>query len=156
MNATTLSDRPMRVAVIDDDSIDQQVVTRAFRKLECEHVIDTASNGEDGLELLRRWAIEAPDIPFVVLLDLRMPRMDGFEFLEHVRRDPDLRNSVIFVYTTSTLEDDRDRAYGFNVAGYIVKPQNGAEVRKVAELIERYRTTVSLPIRRRNDGRPAT
>jgi CheY-like chemotaxis protein len=58
----------------------------------------------------------------MVLLDLNMPRMNGIEFLEAIRQDPQLKTVPVVVLTTSSAEEDRLNAYRHNVAGYIVKP----------------------------------
>jgi len=59
--------------------------------------------------------------PYIILLDLNMPRMSGIEFLEVIRHDDALRDTVVFVLTTSKADEDRTAAYKKHVAGYIVK-----------------------------------
>lgn len=83
--------------------------------------------------------------PYLILLDLNMPRMNGIEFLEEVRKDADLRDSIIFVLTTS--DDDRDKvaAYDKNVAGYIVKAKAGEDFLKLIEMLDNYLTFVEFP-----------
>ena len=75
-----------------------------------------------------------------------MPVMNGFEFLEELRSDQKIRDSVIFVMTTSNSEIDRARTYEKNVAGYIVKSNVGPSFKKAVELLDNYWTTVTLPI----------
>jgi CheY-like chemotaxis protein len=60
--------------------------------------------------------------PVVVLLDLKMPRMDGLEVLKHVKSDPDLRRIPIVALTSSREEQDIVRSYDFGVNAYVVKP----------------------------------
>lgn len=83
--------------------------------------------------------------PFVVLLDLNMPRMTGIEFLREVRMDPKLRSTIVFVLTTSNDEQDRRASYDLNVAGYLVKDDVGPDYARVLELLERYSNTVTFP-----------
>jgi CheY-like chemotaxis protein len=71
--------------------------------------------------------------------------MNGFEFMEEIRGDQNLHESVIFVLTTSDNEHDRARAYAKNIAGYMVKSAVGPHFSKLASLLDNYRSTVKLP-----------
>ena len=83
--------------------------------------------------------------PRVVVLDLNKPRMDGFEFLKHLRADPLLRDDVVFVLTTSDTDNDRVRAYHENIAGYMVKAAIGPRFSRLANLLVSYQSAVNLP-----------
>lgn len=112
------SSRP-RVLLVEDDHIDIETVRRALKRGDIEIDLVVAHNGIEGLDVLRSADMKGP---MTVLLDLNMPRMNGFEFLDILRADPDLKMHQVFVLTTSS--DDRDllAAYERMVAGYIVKP----------------------------------
>jgi CheY-like chemotaxis protein len=108
--------------------------------------ITTAQDGREALDILRnRHATLSIKRPFVVLLDLNMPRMNGFEFLEEVRADEELKASVIFILTTSDSDADRSRAYNDNIAGYMVKSAVGPQFSKLASLLQNYEAAVRLP-----------
>jgi len=81
----------------------------------------------------------------LIILDLKMPRMDGHEFLEELRQDPELMNTVVFVMTTSDNSEDREKAYGKNVAGYIVKSDPVGSFRRAVDLLNHYWHVVDLP-----------
>ena len=81
----------------------------------------------------------------IVLLDLNMPRMDGFQFLEELRGDPKLRRTVVFVLSTSARDQDRARAYDEQVAGYMVKSSVGPQFARLAEFMNHYAGTQNLP-----------
>ena len=136
----------LNLLLVDDDDVAAESVTRSLRKhnVPCEPV--WAENGEVALQILRN---EHPDKhvsePRIILLDLNMPRMNGFEFLEELRHDSKLRSSVVFVLTTSDAESDRTRAYHENIAGYMVKAAVGPQFAKLATLIADYCTSVKLP-----------
>jgi CheY-like chemotaxis protein len=83
--------------------------------------------------------------PRVTLLDLNMPRMNGFEFLQHLRADPDLCDDVVFVLTTSDADTDRVRAYHEHIAGYMVKAAVGPQFSRLAQLLELYHRAIRLP-----------
>jgi len=81
--------------------------------------------------------------PYLMLVDLRLPRMDGLELIRTIRADPALSRAVIFVLTTSDREKDKLQAYDANVAGYIVKGDTGADFRQLMQLLEYYLLIVS-------------
>jgi DNA-binding NarL/FixJ family response regulator len=83
--------------------------------------------------------------PYLVTLDLNMPRMDGFEFLEEVRNDPSLQRAVIFVLSTSDSPKDVAAAYSANIAGYIVKDDLGDSFTRALNMIDIYTKVVELP-----------
>jgi DNA-binding NarL/FixJ family response regulator len=83
--------------------------------------------------------------PYVVLLDLNMPRMNGFEFLRELRMDKELRNTVVFVLTTSGSPAERASAYEENIAGYIVKSGVGPQLSGLARFLIEYRSAILLP-----------
>ena len=136
---------PVKILLVEDDDVDAEMVVRGFRNHRIENPITTAENGIEGLKILRRNGRERFSKPFLTLLDLNMPAMNGFEFLDELRDDALLRDSIVFVLTTSNAETDRARSYAKNVAGYIVKSDVGPSFKKAVELIDHYWTTVTLP-----------
>ncbi len=136
---------PVKILLVDDDDVDAEMVVRGFRNHKIGNPITTAENGIEGLKILRRNGHEPFAKPFLILLDLNMPGMNGFEFLDELRDDPVLRDSIVFVLTTSNAEIDRARTYRKNVAGYIVKSDVGPSFKKAVDLIDHYWTTVTLP-----------
>lgn len=131
------------ILLVDDDEVDVMGVERAFRQARLHNRIVVAANGEEALDKLRDGS-SVPK-PYLILLDLNMPRMSGIEFLEQTRRDPRLHPSVIFVLTTSNAEEDRKKAYQHNIAGYIVKDADSDTFLNTAALLEHYAKTVELP-----------
>ncbi len=134
------------ILLVDDDDVAAESVVRSLRKHAMDFPVVLARDGLEALEILRG---DHTDLiierPYLVLLDLNMPRMDGFEFLHEVRNDNNLRDSIIFVLTTSDADSDRTRAYHENIAGYMVKSAVGPQFAKLASLLDNYRSTVSLP-----------
>lgn len=132
----------LNVLVVDDDEVDTLGIKRAFRGAKTVNSIVTAVDGREALEKLRSGKINKP---CMVLLDLNMPRMNGFEFLDELRKDKRLKNTVIFVLTTSPDANDRARAYDRNVAGYIIKSGVENSFVDTAALFDQYARTVDLP-----------
>jgi CheY-like chemotaxis protein len=85
------------------------------------------------------------ETPFLILLDLNMPRMGGIEFLKELRGDPELRRTLVFVMTTSAAEEDRERAYEYNVAGYVLKDRPRQTFVQSIAALESYWRTIELP-----------
>ena len=123
-------DRPQPLVMVVDDSITMRKVTsRVLERNDYEVV--TAKDGLDAVEKL----IER--VPDVMLLDIEMPRMDGYELATHMKNDPRLREIPIIMITSRTGEKHRQRALEIGVERYLGKPYNEAELlRNVQELLE--------------------
>jgi CheY-like chemotaxis protein len=134
-----------KILIIDDDDIYSELVSRALRKAAPDIQVVAAEDGVEGIEALTGQARNPCKKPLLILLDINMPRMNGFEFLEAIRSEPSLRNHVVFMFTTSEAEEDRDRAYDFGVAGYIAKSRVGPGMSGMTELLKSYASTVILP-----------
>ena len=136
----------VNLLLVEDDDVDVQGFKRAFAKQRIGNPITVAQDGIEGLEHLRGTNGKARlPRPFIILLDLNMPRMDGIEFLETIRADDDLKDAIVFMITTSKAEEDKTRAYGLNVAGYIVKQDPVKTFLDAVALLEHYWKVVELP-----------
>jgi CheY-like chemotaxis protein len=129
----------VNILLVDDDEVDVQGLKRAFKKSKIGNPITVARDGIEALEILRG------ENGRERLLDLNMPRMNGIEFLEAVRADEGLRSAVVFMITTSKADEDRMRAYGHNVAGYIVKRDPANTFMEAVALLEHYWKVVEFP-----------
>ena len=138
-----MDDRSLNVLLVEDDQVDVMNVQRAFKKNNISNPLWTAGNGVEALDKLRSG--ELPLSRLLVLLDLNMPRMNGIEFLRHLRADPDLRHVPVVVLTTSSDERDRIDAYHLNVAGYIVKPVTFVNFCEAMATLNKYWTLVEMP-----------
>ena len=134
------------ILLVEDDEIDVRAVKLALRKEKITNPIHVANDGVEALEILRGEAGHEPiSRPFLVLLDLKMPRMNGLQFLKEIRADSDLRESIVFVLTTS--DDDRDKmaAYECNVAGYLLKDNAGGDFMNAVRMLEYFVISVQFP-----------
>ena len=135
----------VNVLLVDDDEIDVETVQRSFEEHQLTNPITHAKDGRQALEILRGENGAAFPRPYVILLDINMPRMNGLEFLDELRADPQFRDSVVFVLTTSDSERDRQAAYARHVAGYMVKSRVGYGFDAVTEMMQGYWKAVVLP-----------
>lgn len=133
----------INVLLVEDNMVDVMGIQRAFAQAKLKNRIVVASDGQDALEKMRDG--KSISKPYMVLLDLNMPRMNGIEFLQEIRRDQALKNTVVFVLTTSSTSEDKNRAYEQNVAGYIVKGRAESSFINTAELFDYYTKVVELP-----------
>jgi CheY-like chemotaxis protein len=116
-----------KILLVEDDYLDVISVKRALSKLGVEHELHVAHNGVDALAMLMGSASanNTPGEkvqPDIILLDMNMPKMNGLEFLEIVKKYYSLRDIKVFVMTTSSEEYDKSAAKRLGIAGYILKP----------------------------------
>jgi len=137
----------VRLLLVEDDDIDAEGVERALRKA---HVATPIVRAIGGIEALARLRGEdgGPPLrrPYLILLDLNMPRMDGLTFLDELRADPALSDSIVFVLTTSDADRDKAAAYRAHVAGYMLKSRVGKMFVNLVDLLNPYWRHVELPV----------
>jgi len=132
--------------LVDDDETDREMVRRSFKKEKVANPIIEAKDGIEALEKLRgEGGQDQVPYPYIILLDLKMPRMNGIEFLEELRKDPKLKSSVVFVMTSSNAHTDKIAAYNFNVAGYIIKGELYNGLTQLVLMLDHYWKIVQLP-----------
>lgn len=138
--------RDVNILLVDDDRVDVRAVTRALRKENLSNAVQVASDGVEALAMLRGEDGHQPlPRPYLILLDLKMPRMDGIQFLREIRRDERLSDSIIFVLTTSNSDEDKVAAYKQHIAGYLLKSDAGEGFLKLVKMLERFVVTVQFP-----------
>jgi CheY-like chemotaxis protein len=141
-----MNDKDVGVLLVEDDEVAVMAVRRALRKAEMRNHLTVARDGIEALEILRGTDEVAPlERPFIILLDLNLPRMSGHEFLDELREDEGLRDSVVFVLTTSDEHADKFQAYQRFVAGYIRKTPGEESYRNLMDLLAPYWKVVDLP-----------
>ena len=116
---------PISTVLVVDDDDNWCFVTKLFLKRSGKvHQIQTAQNGLEALNKLKEITASGEKLPEIVFLDLKMPVMDGFEFLEEVTKAPelDLSNTRIFICTSSLHPKDQERVSAYSIAGFIPKP----------------------------------
>jgi CheY-like chemotaxis protein len=136
----------VHILQVEDDAVDVMALQRALQQRQMTNPLTVARDGIEALEILRGGPAHTPlPRPYVILLDLNLPRMNGFEFLHALRTDAALRQAIVFVLTTSQADEDRLAAYQFNVAGYMVKSGAGNKFLRVVTMLEHYWQVVEFP-----------
>ena len=137
---------PLSILLVEDDDVAAEAVMRSLVRLQVPFPLVCAEDGQAALAILRgQDPARRVQRPLVILLDLNMPRMNGFEFLQELRADPVLREEIVFVLTTSDADADRLKAYQEQIAGYMVKSAVGPQFAKLAQLLLSYEAAVTLP-----------
>jgi len=133
-----MSKKETHILLVDDSDDDIFLVREAFRESGVAHRIDAISDGEQALNFLRDKTAHRPD---VVLLDINMPRFSGFDVLEWVQSDPDLREIPIVMLTTSEQPEDVRRATEGGARDYFRKPVEFSHLRDLAcRVLDRWGT----------------
>jgi CheY-like chemotaxis protein len=130
------------ILLVEDDTVDTMTVTRALKEIHVNNGLIHVSNGKEALEYLMSADNEKPCI---ILLDLNMPKMNGFEFLHAIKKDDLLKMIPIVILTTSKEEQDKIDSFKLSVAGYMIKPVDYQKFVDVMRTINVYWTLSELP-----------
>jgi CheY-like chemotaxis protein len=136
------SSRVVTILLVEDDEVDVKALKWAFEKLKVANPLVIARDGVEALEVLK----DLPR-PYLIITDINMPRMNGIELLRQIRQSDQLRDSIVFVLTTSNDEQDKIDAYDLNVAGYMLKTDMGTSFQRAISLIDNYWKVVEFPDR---------
>ena len=130
--------KPIIICIIDDDDIYQFTITKTLETEKIAKKILVFNDGEEAINFLIDNISNSEEIPDLIFLDINMPIMDGFEFLEEfVSLKPKVGKKIqIYMVSSSVDPVDRDRAAKISeVSDYIVKP---IESNKIATILEKY------------------
>ena len=134
------------ILLVEDRSIDIDLTKRAFAKHKLLNPINVARDGEEVLALFDRWEAGEP-IPICILLDLKMPKVNGLEVLRRLKNHPKFSTIPVIVLTTSTEDTDVAEAYKLGCNSYIVKPVEFDKFMDVASQVEVYWCALNIPSR---------
>ena len=127
------------ILIVEDNELDREKIKRSFKRLGINSPVFSATDGAEALDLLRgKKASKGFSKPFVILLDMNMPKMNGIEFLQEIRQDPEHKSTPVIIFTTSDRQQDIQNAYQYNIAGYIVKPLRREETLDALEKFSAY------------------
>lgn len=138
--------KTVTILVVEDDDVDMMAIQRAFKQCKINNPLIRAKDGLEALAMLRgEDTYSAVAKPFLIILDINMPRMNGFDFLKKIRNDKELKTAIVFMLTTSKTENDINRAYEYNVAGYISKTNVNNGFITIIKMIDSYWRVIEFP-----------
>ena len=130
------------ILVAEDDTSDAFFLKRAFAEVGIPTKLQFVRDGQEVLEYLlgqgqfaNRLAHPGPDL---LLMDLKMPRLDGFEVLDWVRQQPLLKRLPIIIFSSSAQNEDINRAYDLGANSYLVKPHSNEDLHALMEKLKTY------------------
>jgi two-component system response regulator len=149
--------KPITILMADDDPDDRQMTKEAFDESRLANDLRFVEDGEELLDYLKRRGQYADPAasprPGLILLDLNMPRKDGREALEEIKKDPELKRIRVVIMTTSKAEEDIIRSYDLSAASYISKPVTFEGLVDVIKTLGKYwLEIVELPADSANGG----
>ena len=134
----------IKILLVEDDDGHARLIERHLRKMNPATPIDRVRDGLEALDYLRNLGSYADRSryprPHMVLLDINMPRMDGIELLEHLKRDDQLRCLPVIMLTSTDNQTEVDRCYCAGASGYVAKPVNivglGEKLQRLGSFLE--------------------
>jgi CheY-like chemotaxis protein len=130
------------VLLVEDDLNDIFLVKRAFKMAELETPLQVVTDGEEATHYLSghgKYADRsAHPLPKLIVMDIKMPRMSGFEVLEWIKHNPTFRRLPVIIVSSSDRPQDIDRAYELGANAYMVKPVNFRAVERLFGSITHY------------------
>ncbi len=145
-----------RILLVEDNENDLELTMMALESSRLAHDVQIARDGEQALEYLERRGayIDRPDLdPAVVLLDLKLPKIDGLEVLERMRVHPKLKTVPVVMLSSSCEERDIARSYELGVNAYVVKPVDFEQFSNAIKELAQFWAIVNQPPLRVRDRR---
>lgn len=136
--------QPVEILLVDDNDDDIVLLRDVFEQARLANVTHVVTDGEAAVAYLRREG-EYRDAkrPGLVLLDINMPKKNGFEVLEEIRAEPELKTLPVVILTTSRREEDVVRSYASGACSFVSKPVEFEKLQQVAEELSIYWAAVA-------------
>jgi len=122
------------ILLLEDDLIDVLTIQRAMRQLAISNPLIVKGNGIEGLEYLN----SCKGLPGLIFLDINMPKMNGIEFLNELKKNPLFRSIPVIILTTSKDQEDMLSTFNFGISGYMVKPVDYLKFQEMVDIIKKY------------------
>ena len=130
-------DSPLEILLVEDNPADVRLTIEALRDSKSPIRLHVAEDGVEAMAVLRAPTLERPR-PDLILLDLNLPKKDGREVLQEIKRDESLRHIPVVILTTSQADQDVLKAYQFSANAYITKPVDLDQFFTVVRSIDRF------------------
>lgn len=130
------------ILLVDDNRMDVELALDAFREARLSGQLEVAGNGQQALDYLFGEGVHADraryPLPVLILLDLKMPGIDGFDILRRLKHSPMLKRIPVVILTSSREEGDRALSYDIGANSYLVKPVSFSNFVEVVKQIDDY------------------
>ncbi len=130
------------ILVAEDDAMDALLLDRAVNKVGLPLKVQFVRDGQQAVDYLegreKYSDREKHPLPYMLLLDLKMPFLNGFDVLTWVRNQPDLKRLLVVIFTSSSVPSDINRAYDLGANSYLTKPHSISDLQKTVELLKAY------------------
>jgi two-component system, response regulator len=144
-----MSDQAIEILVVEDDLQDLEMTMLALKSENVKNKIEVARDGEEALDFLFSQGPHAgrqqANLPRLILLDLKLPKIDGLEVLREIRAKPETRAIPVVILTSSAEQRDIVETYRLGVNSYIQKPVDSAQFRKTVNTVGYYWLVVNRP-----------
>lgn len=135
------------ILLVEDDKSDIDLALRAFRKLNITSRIDVVEDGQEALDYIfckNQYADRDPNkLPDIVLLDLKLPIIDGIDVLKAIRSNPVTNKIIVVILTSSNQEKDLINGYNLGVNSYLIKPVDFKDFMDLLQQIDNYWLTLN-------------
>lgn len=141
---------PKKLILLVEDNPDDEFLTRdALRTGGVQHEVVVAHDGAEALDwIFSREGKSMPQIPDLILLDLKLPKMSGFDVLERIRGNASTKGLPVVILTSSSEIQDIQRSYATGANSYVRKPVNFAEFVRAVQALGVYWLTVNEPLQK--------
>lgn len=138
--------KALNVLLAEDNADHAELIMDSLKDFNIDNQITHVSNGEDLLDCLEKALGDNSRLPDLILLDLKMPRLDGKGALREIKNNPALRSIPVLVLTTSASQSEIEECYNYGACSYIIKPLNIEDLdRKLRDLNLYWVNTSELP-----------
>ena len=139
--------RLLDILLVEDNEADVKITLRAFEKAKLKHRVHVANDGQEALDFIRHQgkykdSSELPT-PDLIILDIKMPKVDGFGVLEGLKEDSRYKHIPVIMLTSSRNEQDILKSYKSGASSFIPKPVKYEDFVKVVDIINSYWNTIS-------------
>lgn len=139
--------KPIKILLVEDNPADIRLATEALKEGGVVSDLSVVTDGLDAINFLKRTGqFAGSPRPELILLDLNLPRKSGFDVLQVLKADPNLKSIPVIMLTTSSAEEDIAKSYSLNANCFVTKPTDLAQFLEVVKTIEEFWLTIaSLP-----------
>jgi CheY-like chemotaxis protein len=136
---------PVEILLVEDSPHDVKLAMRAFRRHNLQNVVQVVRDGAAAIDALMRDVEHSTALPKLVLLDLKLPKVDGIEVLRRIRAHPLLHPLPVVLLTTSRESRDIEQAYELGCNSYIVKPLDFTQFTDAVQSLGLYWLVLNTP-----------